>query len=103
MLLIIYNHEFKDDYFKRTCMRTHIRFADKDILFEYFHRPTEKLSSQHYLPNRPIGVHFAKCPQIEPAANENLSGPIYESNYCIRNCIDGFKPVHPKKVLVKEF
>ena len=48
-------------------------------------------------------VDFAKCPQIKPAANENLSGPICESNYCIRNCSDGFKPVHPKKVLVKEF
>ena len=48
-------------------------------------------------------VDFAKCPQIKPAANENLSGPICESSYCIRNCSDGFEPVHPKKVGVKYF
>ena len=43
-------------------------------------------------------VDFAECPPIKPVPDEDGSGPICEFNYCIRNCKDGFKPMHPKKV-----
>ena len=43
-------------------------------------------------------VHFSKCRSIEPVLNEDTSGPICKSNYCMRNCKDGFKPIRPKKV-----
>ena len=46
-------------------------------------------------------VDFAECPPIKPIPNEHLSGPICELNYCKRNCRDGFKPMHPKKVNLK--
>ena len=43
-------------------------------------------------------VHFSKCRSIEPVLNEDVSGLICKSNYCMRNCKDGFKPKRPKKV-----
>jgi len=47
-------------------------------------------------------VDFAECPPIKPISNEDVSGPICEFNYCIRNCRDGFKPMRPKKVCFED-
>ena len=43
-------------------------------------------------------VGVTECSTINPVSNEAGNGPICKLNYCIRNCLDGYKPMHPKKV-----